>query len=95
LVHGTDDQVLPFAGALRAEEIWAAQNGCSARRREVLRRGNARCELREGCAADVQLCRIDGGGHTWPGGVALPGLGQTSKDLDASAAIAEFFARHR
>jgi polyhydroxybutyrate depolymerase len=94
LVHGTDDPILPFAGARESEAQWAARDGCKASRREVLHQGDALCEAREGCVADVELCTIEGGGHAWPGGVPLPGLGATSRDLDATARIAAFFARH-
>jgi polyhydroxybutyrate depolymerase len=55
-------------------------------------KGDATC-ARWTCAADVELCTIDGGGHTWPGGVPLP-TGKTSRDLDASARIVDFFAAH-
>ena len=49
------------------------------------------------CAAEVVLYRIDGGGHTWPGPgrqTAISGIvGRTSRDIDATAEIWEFFAR--
>lgn len=46
---------------------------------------------------DVEFYRVDGGGHTWPGGaqylpVAL--IGPTSHTFDATEAIWSFFARH-
>jgi polyhydroxybutyrate depolymerase len=48
-----------------------------------------------GCAdAPVKLLRIEGGGHTWPGGAeGLPAsmVGFTNQDIDASEAIWEFF----
>ena len=48
-----------------------------------------------GCAgAPVKLLRVEGGGHTWPGGVQyLPvnWIGPTNRDLDASEAIWNFF----
>ena len=93
LIHGTDDAILPFAGARSAEERWAVRNGCGPEKAQVLRKGATRCEQRLGCAAAVELCTVEGGGHTWPGGVALPGLGQTDRGFDATAAIAAFFAR--
>jgi polyhydroxybutyrate depolymerase len=42
----------------------------------------------------VILCTIEGGGHTWPGGLQyLPEriIGKTSKDLDANQLIWDFF----
>jgi polyhydroxybutyrate depolymerase len=52
-------------------------------------------ECRDGAA--VVLYRIEGGGHTWPGGIQyLPRLviGNLSRDIDASEVIWEFFRRH-
>jgi polyhydroxybutyrate depolymerase len=46
---------------------------------------------------EVILYAIDGGGHTWPGGVQyLPVwiIGKTSKDIDANEVIWAFFKRH-
>ncbi|MBK7579764.1 MAG: esterase [Myxococcales bacterium] len=56
-------------------------------------------EAREGCAdgTTVALYRIEGGGHTWPGGRQyLPErtVGRVSRELDASKAIFDFFAEH-
>ena len=51
------------------------------------------------CAArtEVALYAIEGGGHTWPGGpqylpVAI--IGRTSRDIDATRLIWDFFAAH-
>jgi polyhydroxybutyrate depolymerase len=44
----------------------------------------------------VELLAVNGGGHTWPGGVQyLPAsvIGHTSRDFSASETIWEFFAR--
>ncbi len=46
---------------------------------------------------EVQLVTIRNGGHTWPGGWQyLPAflIGRTSRDLDASEAIWNFFKQH-
>jgi polyhydroxybutyrate depolymerase len=46
---------------------------------------------------EVILYSVDGGGHTWPGGVQyLPSLiiGKTSRDIDASEVIWSFFRKH-
>jgi len=45
----------------------------------------------------VALYRIDGGGHTWPGGSQyLPPaiIGRVSRDLNATQVIWQFFANH-
>lgn len=47
---------------------------------------------------EVILYSIDGGGHTWPGGVQyLPVwiIGKTSREIDANQVIWEFFKKHR
>jgi polyhydroxybutyrate depolymerase len=48
-----------------------------------------------GCAgAPVKLLRVEGGGHTWPGGpqyIPASLLGLTNRDIDASAVIWSFF----
>lgn len=48
-------------------------------------------------SADVYLYTIEGGGHTWPSARQyLPErlIGKTSKDIDASEVIWDFFAKH-
>jgi polyhydroxybutyrate depolymerase len=48
-------------------------------------------------SSEVVLYRVEGGGHTWPGGVQyLPSfvIGPTSRSVSASEAIWRFFARH-
>ncbi|MCX6008557.1 MAG: hypothetical protein NTW48_00675 [Chloroflexi bacterium] len=53
----------------------------------------------EGCqdGAEVVLYAIEGGGHTWPGGLQyLPELviGKTSREFNASEVIWQFFKEH-
>ena len=46
---------------------------------------------------EVVLMKVEGGGHTWPGGNQyLPELviGKTSREFDATATLWEFFKRH-
>lgn len=56
-------------------------------------------EIYGGCenGAEVVLYAVEGGGHTWPGGLQyLPELviGRTSRDFDASEVIWQFFKEH-
>jgi len=44
--------------------------------------------------ADVELYKIYGGGHTWPGALISIGNGATTLDIDASQLIWEFFERY-
>lgn len=46
---------------------------------------------------EVILYSVEGGGHTWPGGIQyLPAkmIGKTSRDMDATEVIWSFFKRH-
>ncbi len=48
-------------------------------------------------STEVTLLAVEGGGHTWPGGLQyLPEgiVGRTSKDIDANEVIWAFFRRH-
>ena len=52
-----------------------------------------------GCTgAQVRLIRVEGGGHTWPGGRPyLPKalVGRVCLDFEAVPVICDFFAAHR
>jgi polyhydroxybutyrate depolymerase len=46
---------------------------------------------------EVRLLRIEGGGHTWPGGfqyLPVASVGRIAKDFDANAVMWDFFAAH-
>ncbi|MBU1671663.1 MAG: prolyl oligopeptidase family serine peptidase [Actinobacteria bacterium] len=48
-------------------------------------------------STEVVLCEVTGGGHTWPGGYQYMResiIGRTSRDLEASEYIWEFFRDH-
>jgi polyhydroxybutyrate depolymerase len=111
--HGTADRVVPYDGGLvasigavdgvsvpPAEEAmaaWADQNGCPDPVIEVV--GSDVSWLHwEGCDADVELYRVEGAGHVWPGALSTPDLesrlGPNTDTLDASALIAEWFESH-
>ncbi len=87
-------------------KLWAGEDGCPGAPVEaqepdrdpgdgtrVARRTWSPC--RDG--SEVVLYTIDGGGHTWPGGLQyLPPflIGRTSRDIDATEVIWEFFKTH-
>lgn len=59
----------------------------------------ARMDTYSGCqnGTEVVLVTIDGGGHTWPGGMQyLPKelIGRVSRDFNASEMIFDFFLKH-
>lgn len=84
--------------------FWARVDGCDAPPETASSidrvRDGTRVELTTygGCreGGSVALYTIHGGGHTWPGGPAVGrSVGRVSRELDATAAIWEFFTRHR
>lgn len=78
---------------------WAENNGC--RQEPEIDRISPAVEriTYQGCgqAAEVILYRVDGAGHTWPGGGWLPRwlTGETNREIDASALMWDFFRAHR
>lgn len=48
-----------------------------------------------GCPPDAPIVfwRIEGGGHTWPGGADFPGLGVTNRDINAGDVIWDFVSQ--
>lgn len=86
--------------------FWVEKNGCAAR--PVVRRlpdsdptdgTTVRREAYSGCrdGAEVVLYAVEGGGHTWPGGLQyLPEriIGKTSREFNASEVIWQFFKMH-
>ena len=108
--HGTADPEVPYNGGkswVAPERFpstpgwaanWARRNRCapdpvaSAVATDVTRRAYTHCAD----DADVVLYTIIGGGHTWPGGGALPAswVGPTSRSIDATSEMWAFFRGH-
>lgn len=100
--HGTDDSIIPYEGqgALLMPvhewaEAWAGHNGCDAKpvviyeTEEVLGESWINCTN----SADVILFTIIGKGHSWPGS-DMP-VAITTREIDATDLIWNFFAAHR
>ncbi|HET7711624.1 MAG TPA: PHB depolymerase family esterase [Thermoanaerobaculia bacterium] len=108
--HGTADSMTPYKGGdswvapwpfpdvESWVEKWSRRNRCEPRPEESRVAGEVVRREYRNCAenAAVVLYRIDGGGHTWPGGQQLPEwfAGPTSRAIDASALMWEFFEAH-
>jgi polyhydroxybutyrate depolymerase len=102
--HGTADPIVPYEGSQDGSlppvkdwaAAWAARNGCDPVPAVILAKGDASGLHYQHCTdnADVILYTIDGGGHTWPGGVPIPFVGKTSQDINASEVMWQFFAEH-
>ncbi len=94
LIPGDHDQSVPDSvGA------WADRNGCDPEPDEgpvADDVGLVEFTCPEG--ADVQLYRLRGGGHTWPGSEATAAFdqvtGPTNQSIDATELIWDFFASH-
>jgi polyhydroxybutyrate depolymerase len=76
--------------------FWVNENGCLAPPVTIFQNGDATCTQWSLCkgGADVVHCKIDDGGHQWPGGVALPIVGKCSTDISATDTIIDFFEAH-
>ncbi len=91
-------------GGIESTEAWAARDGCADTTTEDAvddvdpDDGTTSTLVRwDGCAADVELLRIDGGGHTWPRGfqyTSTDTVGRVSLDVDANAMMLDFFDAH-
>jgi polyhydroxybutyrate depolymerase len=105
--HGTADPTVPFEGdqargwlsVPATIDDWARRDGCKGGGVETLARGDVRCTTYGQCRdqAEVTLCTVEGGGHTWPGGTAPPwiaGAGKTTTDVVADDLIWSFFQKH-
>lgn len=110
-VHGTEDPTVPYTGSFGIASVpdvlnyWNGKNGCDTTvvdtfdfpdivttdsctvQRIAYRSCNQQTEV-------VHL-RVDGGGHSWPGAIPVPGLNPTNQDINASVLIWQFFLRHQ
>lgn len=102
--HGTLDGLVPYLGnpglgypsVSQTMNGWATRSGCTTTARETSNKGAVRCVTYDNCkdGAEVSLCTVTGGGHTWPGGMPVPVLGITTTDIVATDAMWDFFAKH-
>ncbi len=102
--HGTLDPLVPYDGSpglgfpsvLQTLSGWAGRSGCTVTPRETSKKGEVTCVTYDGCksGAEINLCTVTGGGHTWPGGVPVPTLGHTTSDIVATDAMWDFFVKH-
>jgi polyhydroxybutyrate depolymerase len=103
--HGTLDPLVPYSGGSPlgfpsvpvTNDGWAARNACTGSAQQTYQKGDATCMTHDQCAGGVSvtLCTIDGGGHTWPGGLPVPVLGKTSTDISATDAMWDFFQKYK
>ncbi len=107
-VHGTADATVPYTGFTYGVPIdtvlafWVRNNSCN---KTPVQTTVPDINTTDGCTADhfvwsggksgstVELYRINGGAHSWPG--SLPVLGVTNQDFSASREIWRFFSQYR
>jgi polyhydroxybutyrate depolymerase len=97
--HGTDDRVLAYAGGpipgaggllypgvAQAMAGWADRARCAPTPEQLQASPHVTLERWQGCAdgTTVELYIIDGGGHTWPGAISVPYLGETTDEISAT-----------
>ncbi len=103
--HRTLGQVAGSASSSRGPSIpritaaWAKRNQCAATPVSTMVAGDvALIHYRCPHHADVELYRITGGGHTWPGSVFARGIasvvGPTTFSISANQIIWQFFQAH-
>lgn len=102
--HGTADPLVPYDGnaSMNFPSVpdtfagWAMRDHCNGMPVETFRMADAHCSSYLDCAggAQVTLCTVDNGGHTWPGGLPVPSLGYTTPNLSATDAMWSFFQSH-
>lgn len=86
-----------FLGVEDWVAIWAEGNGCDPLPEAIPLQGDVRGVRYTGCEQDAEviLYTIESGGHQWPGGTPIPGLGKTSTDISAAEEMWRFFQMHR
>lgn len=108
--HGTADRIVPYYGgqSKHSGDIfpvvpdwiaqYAAHNGCNAAPVELPARGEVTGIKYIHCNqdAEVHFYTIHDGGHSWPGGGALPKaiVGHTTHDIDATRTMWDFFKQY-
>jgi polyhydroxybutyrate depolymerase len=109
-LHAKNDRRVPFDGgtdplgqakvhitsAPQTAAKWAKLDGCGETPEPVLQQAGASCEAYTYCRgrAEVRLCTIDSGGHSWPGALKRGNGEAPSQALSATHAIWAFFSAH-
>lgn len=75
---------------------WARRNHCAPSTRESAAAGDVTRIEYDHCEAPVVLYKIEGGGHTWPGGAPLAEwfAGSTNRNINATELMWDFFKDH-
>jgi polyhydroxybutyrate depolymerase len=93
--HGNADPIVNYAVAGPVIASWAARDGCDATPVETRIEPDIQVRTFVHCdhGLSATLYTIEGGGHTWPDGIVdLPQFGGTTRTIDATDIILDFFA---
>ena len=102
--HGTADTLVPYDGSATMGFVavpddfaaWGMRDACTDTPSQTYSMGDVACNsyLHCGGGAQVTLCTVQNGGHTWPGGTPIPALGYTTTNISATDAMWSFFQAH-
>ena len=93
--HGTQDAIVPYAIVRDSMTSWAARNGCGPAPQMTRIGPDIQIHTFVGCRSGLSATfyTVDGGGHTWPDGlIDLPAFGSTTRTIDATDLILDFFS---
>ncbi len=99
-INGVADTVVPIKGGGRTAPLqdvlsrWRELNGCDARESVATSGGALSRTWQCRAGSEVRSIVVEGVGHTWPGIPLSSVPWGPAASLDASQAIAEFFAAH-
>jgi polyhydroxybutyrate depolymerase len=87
---------LQFRSVATTIDAWRSIDDCLGAGTVIFSNGDTTCTEYDSCkgGAVVTHCKIDDGGHEWPGGVPVPILGKTTNDISATDTMLNFFDAH-
>jgi polyhydroxybutyrate depolymerase len=111
LINGTADPIVPYGGGhirlgrkdrglvlstARTMALFARKNRCGPGR-HIASKGAVDMIRLTGCQAPTRLFRVNGGGHTWPGGGRSMKriVGPVNRDINAADEVWNFFRQLR
>ncbi|MCE7010277.1 ferulic acid esterase [Kibdelosporangium philippinense] len=102
--HGTSDSVIPYNGVASRHlpsipawlGQWAQRDECTTGPDTFFTKADVTGQRWSGCAQGsvVEHYRITGGDHTWPDALATSGPGKTTRTVNATQLIWDFFTTH-
>jgi len=108
-IHGTEDATVLYNGDAASKSIedvvmlWVDKNNCNT---PPITTQIPNTNTTDGATAErflysggtdnytVELFKVTGGGHSWPGAISLPTLGNTCQDFSATKEIWRFFNQY-